>query len=64
MEMLLFIGFWIFLAVIFTLLNSIFGKDVFDMTETFEEDMLVYKKRLSDINNSRNNGTTCSKAGD
>ena len=61
MEMLLFIGFWIFLAVISALLNSIFGKDTL-MTD-FNEDLIVYQKRLSDINN-RNNGTTCSKAGE
>ena len=63
--MLLFIGFWIFLAVIFALLNSIFSKDTLDMTDFNEDlDLIIYKKRLSDINNSRNNGTTCSKAGE
>ena len=62
MEMLLFIGFLIVLAVIFALLNSILGKDT--LINDFNEDLLVYQKRLSDINNSRNNGTTCSKVGD
>lgn len=63
MEMLLFIGFWIVLAVIFTLINTVFsGKDTLDMND-FNEDFMVYQKRLSDINN-RNNGTTCSKAGE